>query len=112
MPTKKKEKIIVDGDQEVKVASPEEIEAARKQAEVNADKAPVVEAPVKEAPKKAEPVKPVTTQVIFKSLDGRSLQVGVGKFFAEGKTISVPLELAEEVERLLTTGHYLITRIN
>lgn len=107
MPIKAKTKIereLVDP----KPASPEEIAAAEEQAKVNAEEVPVVEAPVKAEPKAA----PVTKEVIFKSLDGRNLQVGVGNFFVEGRTISVPGSYAEEVERLLTDGGYLVTRIN
>jgi hypothetical protein len=59
-------------------------------------------------------VKPTakTTSVIFKSIDGRKLQVGINKDSWEGTTITVPKIVADDVERLLADGHYLATRIN
>lgn len=127
MPNKKKiTRTIVE--EPLKASTPEELEAARQQSKVNAGGSPVVtppnadttmpfdgvvmtEAPVMEA--KPEPKKATkTTDVIFKSIDERNLQLGIGKNFFEGTTITVPSELADEAERILTEGHYLITRIN
>lgn len=101
----------------IEPATPEEVEAARKQAKINAGEVPVVEPPVKEEPveieeePKKEPKK-AGSFVIFKSIDDKKIQLGIGKEFFEGTTITVPAELADEAERILTEGHYLITRIN
>lgn len=112
MPMKKKlERQIVEGP--AKVATPEEIEAAKEQAKKNAGEVPVVESPVKvEESVVVEPKKVVSTQVVFKSMDMKKIQLTIGKEYFEGTTITVPKELADEAERILTEGHYLITRIN
>lgn len=51
------------------------------------------------------------TPVIFHSIDGRKLEVSIGSFYVKGVKIEVPRDLADEVERVLKSGGYLVSKV-
>lgn len=111
MPIKKKPAIPVDNpDGEIR---PEVAEVLEKE---NAPEPEPVVTKSKSTAKREAVMKEATAPValppvIFESIDGRKLSASIGRFFVEGRRIEVPREYADEVERLLKEGHYLVTKI-
>lgn len=68
---------------------------------------------VAEEPKETKDVlKGNSGVVVFNSLDGRVLEVSINVSIWKGKSITVPVDVAEDVARLLKDGGYIYQRID